>query len=295
MRNSFGGAGRFIASAVTETIFFLMLSPIMWFGHTVFLTGLRARRTIGWGGQARDDHAVPWSDAARQLWPHTLLGWGCILILAFTVPSAIPYALFIAGGTRAVDPARRHHVVAARRPGADARRHRRAAGGERAALRRCASSRCRRSRRRRCGRADVRRRAHARGIDRSLRIYYGDQRDTAAMDALYARFVKAGDLVFDIGSHVGDRIAAFRRLGRRVVACEPNPSLVPTLRLLYGRDADGDASSRSRSARKAGEIELKINVDNPTVSTASSGFRARRPAARRAGKASTGTRASRCR
>ena len=46
------------------------------------------------------------------------------------------------------------------------------------------------------------------------------------MDALYARFVKAGDLVFDIGSHVGDRIAAFRRLGARVVACEPNPSLV---------------------------------------------------------------------
>jgi membrane glycosyltransferase len=41
---------------------------------------------------------VPWSDAARQLWPHTLLGWFCILVLAFTVPSAILYALFIAGG-----------------------------------------------------------------------------------------------------------------------------------------------------------------------------------------------------
>ena len=75
-----------------------------------------------------------------------------------------------------------------------------------------------------------------RGIERSLRIYYDDQRDTAAMDALYARFVKAGDLVFDVGSHVGDRIAAFRRLGARVVACEPNPSLVPTLRRLYGHD-----------------------------------------------------------
>ena len=75
-----------------------------------------------------------------------------------------------------------------------------------------------------------------RGIERSLRIYYDDQRDTAAMDALYARFVKPGDLVFDVGSHVGDRIAAFRRLGARVVACEPKPALVPTLRLLYGRD-----------------------------------------------------------
>jgi FkbM family methyltransferase len=110
-----------------------------------------------------------------------------------------------------------------------------------------------------------------RGIERSLRIYYDDQRDTAAMDALYGRFVKAGDLVFDIGSHVGDRIAAFRRLGCRVIACEPNPSLVPTLRRLHGHD-DKVALEPVAVGAKAGEIELKINVDNPTVSTASTDF-----------------------
>jgi membrane glycosyltransferase len=98
LRRAFGGAGRFIASTVTETIFFLMLSPIMWVGHTMFLAGLLLGRRLGWGGQARDDHSVPWSDAARQLWPHTLLGWFCILVLAYTVPAAIPYALFIAAG-----------------------------------------------------------------------------------------------------------------------------------------------------------------------------------------------------
>jgi membrane glycosyltransferase len=98
LRNSFGGAGRFIASTFCETIFFLMLSPIMWVGHTIFLAGLVLGRRLGWGGQARDDHSVPWSDAAKQLWPHTLVGWFCILVLAFTVPAAIPYALFIAAG-----------------------------------------------------------------------------------------------------------------------------------------------------------------------------------------------------
>jgi membrane glycosyltransferase len=98
LREAFGGGVRFVASTVTETIFFLMLSPIMWFGHTVFLAGLVLGRRLGWGGQARDDHSVLWSDAAKALWPHTLTGCGCILILAFTVPSAIPYALFIAGG-----------------------------------------------------------------------------------------------------------------------------------------------------------------------------------------------------
>jgi len=98
LRRSFGGAVRFIASTVTETIFFLMLSPIMWVGHTMFLAGLVLGRRLGWTAQARDDHAVPWSDAARQLWPHTLVGWFSILVLALTVPTAIPYALFIAAG-----------------------------------------------------------------------------------------------------------------------------------------------------------------------------------------------------
>jgi membrane glycosyltransferase len=98
LRNAFGGGFRFVANVATETVFFLMLSPIMWFGHTVFLTGLLFGRTIGWIGQTRDDHAVPWSAAARQLWPQTLLGWTAIGLLAVTHPSAIPYALFIAGG-----------------------------------------------------------------------------------------------------------------------------------------------------------------------------------------------------
>jgi len=110
-----------------------------------------------------------------------------------------------------------------------------------------------------------------RGIERSLRIYYDDQRDTAAMDALYARFVKAGDLVFDVGSHVGNRIATFRRLGARVVACEPNPALLPTLRRLYGGD-DKVALEPVAVGATAGEIELSINVDNPTVSTSSRDF-----------------------
>jgi FkbM family methyltransferase len=110
-----------------------------------------------------------------------------------------------------------------------------------------------------------------RGVIRSLRIYYGGQRDRAAMGRLYARFIKPGDLVFDVGSHVGDRIAAFRRLGCRVVACEPNPALVTMLRLIYGRDKTIKIVPVA-VGRTAGEIELKINIDNPTVSTASTDF-----------------------
>src|SRR5438270_8348001 len=109
----------------------------------------------------------------------------------------------------------------------------------------------------------------ARGVFRSLRIYYGDKERRAAMDRLYRQFIRPGDLVFDIGAHVGDRVAAFRRLGARVIAVEPQPALIATLKLLYGRDA-AVAIEPVAVGRSAGTIELRINVDNPTVSTASS-------------------------
>ena len=91
------------------------------------------------------------------------------------------------------------------------------------------------------------------------------------MDRLYARFVGPGDLAFDIGAHVGDRVGSLRRLGARVVAAEPQPALVRTLRLLYGRDGDVLIAPVAVGARE-GEIELHLNLANPTVSTASPAF-----------------------
>jgi membrane glycosyltransferase len=98
LRRAFGGTARFLGSVTVETIFFLLLSPIMWTGHTLFLGGLLFGRTIGWIGQTRDDHAVPLSLAIHNLWPQALLGVVTIGVLAFSVPSAIPCALFIAAG-----------------------------------------------------------------------------------------------------------------------------------------------------------------------------------------------------
>jgi FkbM family methyltransferase len=111
----------------------------------------------------------------------------------------------------------------------------------------------------------------ARGVMRSLGVYYGHRRRAAAMDRLYGQFVKPGDLVFDVGAHVGDRIAAFRRLGARVVAVEPQPALLFTLNWLYGRDKNVTIE-RKAVGREAGTLAMLINVDNPTVSTASNAF-----------------------
>lgn len=111
----------------------------------------------------------------------------------------------------------------------------------------------------------------ARGIVRSLCIYYGARSRAAAMDRLYGGFVRRGDLVLDIGAHVGDRVASFRRLGARVVAVEPQPAMVRVLRLLYGRRVEV-AIEATAVGRVAGQTIMMINADNPTVSTVSPAF-----------------------
>ena len=111
----------------------------------------------------------------------------------------------------------------------------------------------------------------SRGVVRSLRIYYGDRKRRIAMDDLYRAFVAPGDLVFDVGAHVGDRTAAFRRLGARVVAVEPQPALARTLRLIHGRDREV-VIEPCAVGRTSGTAQLKLNVDNPTVASASTEF-----------------------
>jgi len=111
----------------------------------------------------------------------------------------------------------------------------------------------------------------ARGVMRSLGVYYGRNSRTAEKDRLYAQFVRRGDLVFDVGAHVGDRVASFRRLGARVVAIEPQPALAFTLKTLYGRDRNVTIESKA-VGRGPGTLAMMINVDNPTVSTVSSAF-----------------------
>ena len=98
LRRAFGGTGLFIINYGIETVYSILLCPILWFGHTIFLTGLLFGREIGWIGQTRDDHAVPFTQALHNLWPHTLLGCAALGLLAVTQPTGIPYALLLAAG-----------------------------------------------------------------------------------------------------------------------------------------------------------------------------------------------------
>jgi FkbM family methyltransferase len=108
-------------------------------------------------------------------------------------------------------------------------------------------------------------------LERSLAVYYGDSVRDAAMDALYRRFLPQGGLAFDIGSHVGDRISSFRRLGARVVALEPQPTCATVIRAIHGGDEEVTLVQAACGAEE-GILKLHINSANPTVTTASTDF-----------------------
>jgi FkbM family methyltransferase len=110
------------------------------------------------------------------------------------------------------------------------------------------------------------------GLVRSLAIYHAIPLRQRRLRRLYGHFVGAGDLVFDVGAHAGNRVRAFAALGCRVVALEPQPDFAWLLRALYSR------SSRvvvveSAVADVSGRRSLSVSERTPTVTTLAAGWR----------------------
>jgi membrane glycosyltransferase len=97
-RRAFGGGARIAINFMIETIYSVLLCPILWISHTIFLARLLFNREIGWIGQVRDDHAVSFRSALSTLWPQTLLGWTAIGLVSAMQPAGLPYVLFLAAG-----------------------------------------------------------------------------------------------------------------------------------------------------------------------------------------------------
>lgn len=123
------------------------------------------------------------------------------------------------------------------------------------------------------GRALAARAARARGLLRSLLIYWRPGRQRG-LRRLYAPFVAAGDLVFDIGAHVGDRSVAFAALGARVIALEPQPACTRWLGRVARRHA-GIRVIASAAGAKSGSATLAVSRASPTVSTLATDWRRR--------------------
>ncbi len=104
------------------------------------------------------------------------------------------------------------------------------------------------------------------GLGRSLLIYYGPIWRRGRMASFYRQFIAKGDLCFDLGAHVGNRVRAWRRLGARVIAVEPQPNCLRVLRYLYGRDAAVEIVT-SAVGTSNGRTTLFASSSNPSLST----------------------------
>ena len=74
VRRSYGGRRRLIAGAGLTLLFSALLAPVVATAQTIFMGGLLLGRRLKWRAQKRADRSVTWSEAARRLWPQTLLG-----------------------------------------------------------------------------------------------------------------------------------------------------------------------------------------------------------------------------
>jgi FkbM family methyltransferase len=111
----------------------------------------------------------------------------------------------------------------------------------------------------------------ARGIARSLAMYHGVPGRHRRMVRFYREFLGPGDVGFDIGAHVGSRVRAWRKLGARVIAVEPQPDCLRILRLFFGRD-HGVVIVPGAVGARAGRARLGLSTATPTVSSMSPGW-----------------------
>ena len=106
------------------------------------------------------------------------------------------------------------------------------------------------------------------GFARSLFLYHAIPRRSGRLDRFHGRFIRSGDLVFDIGAHIGNRTRSFSRLRARVIAVEPQPDFARFLRLIAGFDRRITVVETAVGAAP-GQLDLHISSRHPTVTTAS--------------------------
>lgn len=90
-----------------------------------------------------------------------------------------------------------------------------------------------------------------------------------AMKTLYGSMLSAGDLCFDLGSHVGNRVDVLTSLSCRVVSVEPHPFLAEYLRRRFSGNPDVVVDERAVSD-ESGEATLHWSPQYLTVSSLAS-------------------------
>ncbi|SFD72165.1 glucans biosynthesis glucosyltransferase MdoH [Roseivivax sediminis] len=89
---AYGGRARVVSGAFVEVAFSMLIAPIVAVSITRFLIGLLFGRRVGWDAQQRTRARLEWHEAARVLWPQTLLGAALVAWLGWFAPGLVVFA-----------------------------------------------------------------------------------------------------------------------------------------------------------------------------------------------------------
>ena len=81
------------------------------------------------------------------------------------------------------------------------------------------------------------------------------------MADFYRRFIKPGDLCFDIGANMGNRTRIFLKLGARVVSVEPQDQCMAFLRKHFGNE-QRVVLVQKVLGKTSGQAEMMISAEN---------------------------------
>ncbi len=91
-RKRYGGTLRLMAGALVDTLFSILLGPLMMIAQALFVAGLLFGRRVAWEAQNRKGRQLPLQEAARGLMPQMLFGACFAAGLAVLAPGALPWA-----------------------------------------------------------------------------------------------------------------------------------------------------------------------------------------------------------
>ena len=97
-RALYGGVTRFLMGAAVETVFTLTLDAINLWAKSIAIGRIVLGAQPGWLPQNRAARGVSWREAARLLWPQTVLGFAVFACFARAGTTCVLWALPFAGG-----------------------------------------------------------------------------------------------------------------------------------------------------------------------------------------------------
>jgi membrane glycosyltransferase len=82
----FGGVRRLVASGAIETLFSILIAPLMMAFHSLFVTAVALGRNVTWTAQPREGRVVAWGEAWRRTGGFVLAAGVWALLVAWLAP-----------------------------------------------------------------------------------------------------------------------------------------------------------------------------------------------------------------